>query len=101
VEVSGLFSGIRKELEERVMRTGITQAKDIARSCEHGVSVMYARKISQKMKDFGCVRRIALGLRIWWRMMLLETFPELFVRMMRFSGYTKFFKENRSKKFYE
>lgn len=98
----GSLSGIRKaELEERVIVTGITQAKDIARACDYATAVSYAGKIAQKMRDFVCKSIQFTRVRLRWRLYLLFSNPEKFVKVMSISRLLKFSSQNKSNKFYE
>lgn len=97
----GSFSEVETELEERVVDTGVAQAKDIARACDYATAVRYAGKIAQEMRNFGCVQIRADRLRLRWRMQLLFRSPEQFVKMMRISRFLKLSRRNQSKGFYE
>lgn len=83
---TGIIHNIDNELVERVIRTGITQAKDMSRACDYETSIKYLGEIVKIMKDFGCTTDRCRGIRIWWRMSVLYRSPAVFIRLMRITG---------------
>lgn len=101
VRTFNLLPDIEEELDARVIRTGLVQAKEIARCCNEDISFKYISNITQKMRDFGCEHSRTSGLRNWWRKQLLFKSSKMFIKIMRISGKFKFSGRNKSKIFYE
>ena len=80
-----LIPGLEDELSARVLCAGVTQAKDIARLCDHETAVQYVGKILHEMDDFDVEKTKPLGLRLKFRLALLRRSPEAFIRMMKAS----------------
>lgn len=98
---SGLLPHMREELEARIVRTGVSQAKDMARSHDTESAMRYMEMVLEELKNYGNDGVSALGLKGWWRLNLLRLSRKIFVPFMRLGGALVLSKVGKDRMFYE
>lgn len=101
IRESGLLPEIGDELDARVVRAGISQAKDISRSRNNDEAIRYIERIYDDLNATYDLGTVSVGLKSWWRLCLLRFSRKCFMNAMRFSHMFVFGNLSKKRRLYE
>lgn len=93
----GIFNLNQKKLKSKVVFIGTKASKEIARrSKDEATALTYIGKIKEKLEQYMPIRISDIGLKAYWRLMILNISIPFYYKLMRFTGI--FVTRNLSKK---
>ena len=98
---SGMLPHMDKELETRIVKAGVSQAKDMARCRDRKTAARYMETIRAELATYGSYTPFQIGMKSWWRLVVLRFSIPIFARLMQLSGVLVLSRFGKDRIFYE